>query len=188
MNKLRAFHPADALVGLSLAGLLLPEAVAYSGLANLPPQAAVIGLFAGLVCYALIGRSRYAIVTATSSSAAVLAAATLVLAANAAGQRVAFASMLVCATGIAFLLAGCARLGAMSSLIARPVLRGVSFGLALVIAVKQWPHIVGMHTHGTDFLALLAGIFRNVGAWQPMSLIGGVSALVGLAILERVRH
>jgi MFS superfamily sulfate permease-like transporter len=188
MNKIRAFHPADALAGLSLAGLLLPEAVAYSGLASLPPQAGVIGLFAGLVCYALIGRSRYAIVTATSSSAAVFAAATLALGANAAGQRLAFASILVCATGIAFLLAGCARLGAMSNLIARPVLRGFSFGLALVIAVKQWPHIVGMHAHSTDFLALLGEILRGVGAWQPTSLAVGVCALLGLFMLERVRH
>jgi MFS superfamily sulfate permease-like transporter len=188
MNKIRALHPADALTGLSLAGLLLPEAVAYSGLANLPPQAGVIGLFAGLVCYALIGRSRYAIVTATSSSAAVFAAATLALGANAAGQRLAFASILVCATGIAFLLVGCARLGAMSNLIARPVLRGFSFGLALVIAVKQWPHIVGMHAHSTDFLALLAEILRGVGVWQPTSLAVGVCALLGLFILERVRR
>jgi MFS superfamily sulfate permease-like transporter len=188
MNKIRALHPADALTGLSLAGLLLPEAVAYSGLANLPPQAGVIGLFAGLVCYALIGRSRYAIVTATSSSAAVFAAATLALGANAADQRLAFASILVCATGIAFLLTGCARLGAMSNLIARPVLRGFSFGLALVIAVKQWPHIVGMHAHSTNFLALLAEILRGVGAWQPTSLAVGVCALLGLFMLERVRR
>jgi MFS superfamily sulfate permease-like transporter len=188
MNKIRAFNAADALTGLSLAGLLLPEAVAYSGLANLPPQAGVIGLFAGLVCYALIGRSRYAIVTATSSSAAVLAAATLALGADAATQRVAFASILVCATGIAFLLAGCARLGAMSNLIARPVLRGFSFGLALVIAVKQWPHIVAMHVHSTDFLPLLAEILRNIGAWEPTSLAVGVGALLGLFMLGRVRH
>ena len=188
MNKIRAINPADAVAGLSLAGLLLPEAVAYSGLANLPPQAGVIGLFAGLICYALIGRSRYAIVTATSSSAAVFAAATAVLGADAAGQRLAFASILVCATGIAFLLAGCVRLGAMSNLIARPVLRGFSFGLALVIAVKQWPHIVGMHAHSTDFLGLLAEILRNVGAWQPASLVVGVCALLALFALERVRH
>ena len=188
MNKIPAINPADALAGLSLAGLLLPEAVAYSGLANLPPQAGVIGLFAGLVCYALIGRSRYAIVTATSSSAAVFAAATAALGSDAAGQHLAFASILVCATGIAFLLAGCARLGAMSNLIARPVLRGFSFGLALVIAVKQWPHIVGMHVHSTDFLALLAEILRSVGAWQPTTLAVGACALVGLFALERVRH
>ena len=188
MKTLRELHLADALTGLSLAGLLLPEAVAYSGLANLPPQAGVIGLFAGLICYALVGRSRYAIVTATSSSAAVLAAATLALGANAAAQRVAFASILVCATGIAFLLAGCARLGAMSNLIARRVLRGFSFGLALVIAVKQWPHIVGLHTHSTEFLSLLAEIFRNVGAWEPASLAVGVCALLGLFAFERVHR
>jgi sulfate permease, SulP family len=187
VSKIHLF-PADALTGLSLAGLLLPEAVAYSGLANLPPQAGVIGLFAGLICYALIGRSRYAIVTATSSSAAVFAAATSALGADAAGQRLAFASILVCATGIAFLLAGCARLGAMSNLIARPVLRGFSFGLALVIAAKQWPHIVGMHVVNTDFFALLAEILRNAGAWQPTSLAVGVGALLGLFLLERVRR
>ncbi len=66
----------DLLAGLSIAGLLLPEAVAYSSIAALPPQAGVIALFAGLVCYGLFGTSRFAIVSATSSSAAVLAAAT----------------------------------------------------------------------------------------------------------------
>jgi MFS superfamily sulfate permease-like transporter len=187
MHNSRAFDAADLLAGLSLAGLLLPEAVAYSGLANLPPQAGVIGLFAGLVCYALIGRSRYAIVTATSSSAAVFAAATLALGANAAGQRIAIGAVLVCATGIAFVLAGCARLGAMSNLIARPVLRGFSFGLALVIAVKQWPHIAGIEVHSGDFLPLLAEIIRRAGDWQPASLGVGLCALAGLFALSRVR-
>lgn len=188
MSSLRAFDGADVLAGLSLAGLLLPEAVAYSGLANLPPQAGVIGLFAGLVCYALIGRSRFAIVSATSSSAAVLAAATLALGADAASQRIAFASILVCGSGIAFLLAGSARLGAMSNLIARPVLRGFSFGLAVVIAVKQWPHIAGIQTHSTNFFSLLLEIVRGAGNWQAMSIAAGICALLGLFLLERVRH
>src|SRR6266436_9458536 len=185
MNKIRAINPADAVAGLSLAGLLLPEAVAYSGLANLPPQAGVIGLFAGLICYALIGRSRYAIVTATSSSAAVFAAATSALGADAGNQRLAFASILVCATGIAFLLAGCVRLGAMSNLIARPVLRGYAFGLALVIAVKQWPHLVGMHAQTADFFPLVAEMVRGTAAWQTPSLGCGLIALAGLFGLER---
>src|ERR1700682_4036685 len=67
---------ADLVAGLSIAGLLLPEAVAYSGIPGLPPQAGVIALLAGLVCYGLVGTSRFAIVSATSSSAAVLLAAT----------------------------------------------------------------------------------------------------------------
>ena len=77
----------DLLAGLAIAGLLLPEAVAYSGLANLPPQAGVMALFAGLVCYGLIGRSRIAIVSATSSSAAVLASALLALGASTLAER-----------------------------------------------------------------------------------------------------
>jgi MFS superfamily sulfate permease-like transporter len=177
---------ADFLAGLAIAGLLLPEAVAYSGLANLPPQAGVIALFAGLVCYGLIGRSPYAIVTATSSSAAVLASALLALGATGTAQKVMFASLLVVGTGVAFTLAGALRLGAISTLIARPVLRGYAWGLALVIAVKQWPQLVGVATHSTTFFALLAELVHDPGAWQLPSLACGVAALAGLFALERV--
>jgi MFS superfamily sulfate permease-like transporter len=76
----------------------------------------------------------------------------------------------------------------MSNLIARPVLRGFSFGLALVIAVKQWPHIVGMHARSTDFFAMLLEISRNAGAWNPTSLAAGVVALAALFMLGRVRR
>jgi sulfate permease, SulP family len=177
---------ADLLAGLSIAGLLLPEAVAYSGVANLPPQAGVIALFAGLLCYGLIGRSSYAIVTATSSSGAVLASALLALGATAVTARVAFASLLVVGAGCAFALAGALRLGAISSLIARPVLRGYSWGLALVIAVKQWPHLAGVEVHSTSFFALAAELARGYASWQLPSLGCGVMALAGLFVLERV--
>ena len=147
---------ADLIAGLSIAGLLLPEAVAYSGVANLPPQAGVIALFAGLICYGLIGRSRVAIVTATSSSAAVLASATLTLGGADLAQRLVLASILVTGAGLAFVLASVLRLGAISHLIARPVLRGYAFGLALVIAVRQWPHLVNLHTQSAGFFPLVA--------------------------------
>ena len=75
-----AVWAADLVAGISMAGLLLPEAVAYAGIAGVPPQAGLLGLFAGLVVYGLIGKSRFAIVSATSSSAAVLGATTLSIA------------------------------------------------------------------------------------------------------------
>ncbi len=176
----------DLLAGLSIAGLLLPEAVAYSGIANLPPQAGVVALFAGLVGYGLCGRSRYAIVTATSSSAAVLASALLALGITDLGARVVFGSLLVVGSGVAFMLAAALRLGAISSIIARPVLRGYAFGLALVIAVKQWPHLVGLHTHSSDFFALIYELLRGAGSWDAATLACGVVALAGLFLLERV--
>ena len=177
---------ADLIAGLSIAGLLLPEAVAYSGVASLPPQAGVIALFAGLLCYGLIGRSRVAIVTATSSSAAVLASATLTLGGGDLALRLALASILVAGAGAAFVLAAALRLGALSHLIARPVLRGYAFGLALVIAVKQWPHLVNLHTQATGFFPLVAEILRAHPSWHWPSLGCGLAALAGLMVLERV--
>jgi sulfate permease, SulP family len=186
MTAVRIASAADLLAGLSMAGLLLPEAVAYSGVANLPPQAGVIALFAGLICYGLIGRSRFAIVSATSSSAVVLASAMLALGASGAAQRAALAAVLVVGAGGAFLLAGVLRLGALSNLIARPVLRGYAFGLALVIAVKQWPTIAGVHAASSGFFALIAELARAFPAWQGASLGCGLAALAGLFALERV--
>jgi NAD(P)-dependent dehydrogenase (short-subunit alcohol dehydrogenase family) len=58
----------DVLAGLSVAGLLVPEAVAYSTIAGLEPPHAIFAALAGLVVYALLGRSSYAITTPTSSS------------------------------------------------------------------------------------------------------------------------
>jgi len=168
--------------------LLLPEAVAYSGVANLPPQAGVLALFAGLIFYGLIGRSRFAIVSATSSSGAVLASATMALGAADLGERLAFASILVVGAGVVFLLASAFRMGAVSNLIARPVLRGYAFGLALVIAVRQWPHLVQMHPHSNDVFSLVLELLRGAGDWHLPSLACGLGALAGLWILERAPH
>jgi sulfate permease, SulP family len=187
VNPRRFLDLADVLAALSIAGLLLPEAVAYSGVASLPPQAGVIGLFAGLICYGLLGRSRFAIVSATSSSAAVMAAATAALGTGDEATRVLLAGILVPCTGAAFLLAGGARLGAISNLIARPVLRGFTFGLALVITVKQIPALAGLPAHG-DFFALVRELLRTLPAADPAALTAGVAALVGLFVLERIRR
>lgn len=184
----RATLLPDLLAALSISGLLIPEAVAYSALAGLPPQAGVMALIAGLVCYGLTGSSRYAIVSATSSSAAVLAAATVALGADSPQQRFALGALLVMTAGAAFMLLGWAKLGAFSNLIARPVLRGYAFGLALVIALKQWPTLVGLHTSSSDFLPLLLEVTRHVAQWNHGSVAVGGSALLVLLLLGRWRR
>ncbi|HEY2345310.1 MAG TPA: SulP family inorganic anion transporter [Xanthomonadaceae bacterium] len=184
-----ASRGADVLAGLSIAGLLLPEAVAYSGIANLPPQAGVIALIVGLSCYGLLGRSRYAIVSATSSSAAVLAAGTLALASLHGVSRVAIAATMVVLTGALFLIAGAARLGGLSQLVARPVLRGFAFGLACVIAIKQLPHLAGLPALHGDFVPLLLWrLAQSSGLLQPYTLGCGIVALAMLFLGEHVRR
>ena len=55
----RKFLPGDALAGIIVATLLIPQAMAYALLAGLPPQ---VGIYAGmlpLAVYALLGSSQY---------------------------------------------------------------------------------------------------------------------------------
>ena len=177
---------ADVVAGVSMAGLLLPEAVAYSGIAGMPPQAGVLALFAGLLVYGLIGRSRFALVSATSSSAAVLGAATLSLAGHDAALRAALAAGLVLATGVAFLAAGAMRLGSICSFISKPVLRGFSFGLALVIIVKQCPKLVGTHPAADAAPALAWQLLAALPQWNWNALVLGLISLAALKLLARL--
>ncbi len=177
---------ADLIAGVSMAGLLLPEGVAYAGIAGLPPQAGMLALFAGLAVYGLIGRSRFALVSATSSSAAVLGAATLSLAGHDAALRAALAAGLVLATGLAFLAAGALRLGSICSFISRPVLRGFSFGLALVIILKQLPKLAGMRASADSAPAAAWELLAQWPQWNASALALGVAALVALKLLARL--
>jgi len=176
---------ADLVAGLSIAGLLLPEAVAYSGIAGLPPQAGVAALIAGLVCYGLVGKSRFAVVSATSSSAAVLLSVTHSIAPNDGARQLILADALILLTGIVFLIAGFARLGAASSFIAKPVLKGFTFGLAITIVLHQMPEIVGVQPGGADIYRFTAGLVGAIAAWNMTGLAIAVGAVVLLKVFSR---
>ena len=185
----RAHAPwQDAIAGLSIAGLLLPEAVAYSGIAGLPPQAGIIALFAGLACYGLFGTSRFAIVSATSSSAAVVGAAAASLAGGDAALRLTVAAALVLVTGGYFVLAGIARLGNVTDFIAKPVLRGFAFGLALVIIVRQVAAVVGVHPAAPELTRFVVDLIEHFAAWNWVGVGVGLSALGLLVVFGRFRQ
>ena len=178
----------DLLAGLSIAGLLLPEAVAYSSIAALAPQAGVIALFAGLLCYGVFGTSRFAIVSATSSSAAVLAAATATLADGDPQLRSTLAVGLVLMTGAFFLLAGLFKLGSVTSFIAKPVLRGFAFGLALTIILKQVASVVGVHLTETNLVRFLPQLLEQLPQWNWVAAAVGAVALALLWLFARFRR
>jgi high affinity sulfate transporter 1 len=178
----------DLLAGLAVAGLLVPEAVAYSSIAGLPPQYGVIALLAGLTCYGLVGRSRFAIVSATSSSAAVLAAATASLVPGDASLKLALASGMVLLTGLFFLLAGFARMGSISAFIGKPVLRGFTFGLTLIIIAKQLPNILGVQPQHDGILRGSFDLLAQFSRWNPVCIGMGLGALALLFVLKPYRR
>ena len=178
------------VAGVSVAGLLVPEAIAYAGIAGLAPQHAVVASVAGLLAYACIGSSRYAIVTPTSSSAAILAAAVATLSASglASTETVVSASALVLLVGVLFMLAAVARLGHLAAFISRPVLRGFAFGLAITIVVKQLPHIAGVPVTGGGPAQVLLQLGRQFSSWNAWSLGLGGAAYLCLRVFKRVPY
>jgi MFS superfamily sulfate permease-like transporter len=181
---------ADVLAGLSVAGLLLPEAVAYAGIGGVPPVHALAAAVVGLLVYAAIGRSRFAIVAPTSSSAAIMAASVADIAVDPSQRAtlgLALGLAMVLAAGGFFLAAGAARLGSMAAFVSRPVLRGFAFGLAVTIVVKQLPLVVGVQGVGGMPLRVLLGLAARVRDWNWFSAGIGVAALLLLLGLRRLR-
>ena len=175
----------DLIAGLSIAGLVLPEALAYAGIAGVPPLSGLLAAIAGLLCYALLGTSRFAIVASTSSSAAVLASALHSLPGVSAGQALEFSAAMVLMAGLLFMLCSALRLGRMAQFIARPVVRGFTLGLAVIITARQLAKLCGFHATHTALAPLLAELFQRRSEWQGASLLLGVAALAMLVLLRR---
>ncbi|AZI35407.1 putative sulfate transporter [Caenibius tardaugens NBRC 16725] len=175
----------DLIAGLSVAGLMLPEAVAYSAIAGLPAQHAIFTAIAGAAMYAFVGGSRFAIVSPTSSSATILAAMIGMTAADDATKAM-FAAITTFFVGLIFVIAGLLRLGGLTSFVSRPVLRGFALGLAVTIIIKQLPIIAGIDLgHGTIW-HILTGLAVQLPHWNWASVIIGFLALAALLMLRRI--
>lgn len=169
----------DLLAGIALAGLLVPEGMAYAGIAGVPPQMGLYSAMAGMFVYALFGTSRQLAVTATSSSAAMLAALVAPLAGGDATRYAVLASGAALAAGIVFLLGGALKLGAVSEFISKPVLKGFVFGLALTIMLKQAHKLTGVSSGQGNFFRLVWHVitsFRELNLWT--CAVGAVALAV----------
>jgi SulP family sulfate permease len=178
--------------GLCVAGLLLPEAVAYAGLAHLPVGHALTALVVGLAIYAVFGRSRFAIVAPTSSTAT-LAAATAVsmtggFSATSAIAYTQTVMALVLLCGVMLILLAFARQGQLSSFISRPVLKGFAFALAVTIVIKQLPDALGFelpHEVQSDPFHVLAYAAMHWQAWHVPSIAVALIAAVLITVSRR---
>lgn len=169
----------DALAGISVAGVLLPEAVAYAAIAGVEPLHALIAALAGLLAYPWMGTSRFAIVAPTSAAAAVFASTSVQ-----GGPAMGFA--LVVLTGGLLLAAGFLRAGFLGAFISRAVLRGFAWALALTIVVRQLPHLVGLSVHATLPGELLRQLLHQATHWHRPSMAIGAGALVMWLLLYRM--
>ncbi|WP_432744755.1 SulP family inorganic anion transporter [Methylobacter sp. G7] len=176
---------ADAVAGLSVAFILLPEAVAYAAIAHLPIQHAITAALVGLICYAWLGKSHFAIVAPTSSAAALLAAVVLSLHPVDGNTAEGLGFALVILTGAGLILFAKAGLGRLSAFVSRPVLHGFSFALAVTIIIKQLPIMLGSKVSAADPFSIVVELIHQVHEWAFWSAVIGFGALILLWGLKK---
>jgi sulfate permease, SulP family len=174
----RRLSIADVVAGLSITFILLPEAVAYAAIAHLSIQAAITAALAGLICYAWLGGSHFAIVTPTSSAAALLAAVVLSLHPLDGNAGEALGVALVILTGVGLIVFAKAGLGRLSAFVSRPVLHGFSFALALTIILKQLPIVLGIQVSAPDPFRIISELIHHAHEWSLWSSAIGFGALL----------
>ncbi|HQR25831.1 MAG TPA: SulP family inorganic anion transporter [Nocardioides sp.] len=182
----RAWLTRDAVAGLTLWALVVPEAMAYASIAGVPPQFGLYSVPLAVLAYAWLGSSPRLFVGPSSTIAALTATAVAPLAAVASDQYVVLTAMLSLLTGAVFLVLAALRMGFISRLFAEPVLDGFIIGLGFYVAVGQLPKLVGTEKHEGNTLQQLAGLLSDAGSWNTATLVVGVGSLAALMLLHRL--
>ena len=162
----RAWLPVDVMAGLTIWALMVPQALAYAGIAGVPVQNGLYVMPLAAVGYALLGSSRHLFV-GPSATVATLSASTVAVVATAStgsAEYIALTAALTLMVGVIYIAGGLARMGFVARFFARPVLEGFIVGLGLYIAIGQLPKVVGIAKPSGDTLPVLVQHRRPTSA------------------------
>ncbi len=170
----------DIFAGLVLTAILVPAGMGYAEAAGLP---AIYGLYATIVplmAYALFGPSRILVLGPDSSLVAIISATVLPLAGANADRAPVLAAMLAILSGVLCILAGVAKFGFITDLLAKPIRYGYLNGIALTVLISQLPKILGFSAQGERLYQRVASLALGMveGRVNWISFAIGFSSLI----------
>ncbi len=173
-----ATFQSDALSGITVAVVLIPQAMAYAMLAGMPP---VYGLYAAAVT-PLIGAlwgSLRQLATGPIAIMSLLVLTTLTpLAEPGSEQFIKLAFLLAFMVGILYLLIGIFRLGLVMFFISHSAVKGFTAAAALIIIATQLPHFLGLSVSRHEYiLPRLLEIVKGLPALNIPTTAVGILAI-----------
>lgn len=178
---------SDLGAGLTIAAMLVPQAMAYALLAGLPPE---VGLYAATVpvlIYAVFGTSRQLAVGPVAIVSLLTATALAPLAEEGTADYLAAAAVLALMVGAVHLVLGFGRLGFLVNFLSHAVLVGFTAAAALIIGSSQIKHLFGVSIDRSEhFHETIADTAAALGDTNGPTLALGLSALVTLFALKRL--
>jgi high affinity sulfate transporter 1 len=182
----RADLRPDAIAGIVSWGVMVPVAMAYAGLAGMPPETGLVTAFAAMAAYAIFGTSRHLKVTASSSVAIMSASVVVAIAAGNASYFIPLSAALAILVGLILVVAGAARLGFLSQFLAASVVTGFVIGLAVTITISQLPALLGIPAVGGTIIQRCIAILESLDDIDPYTAILGIASAVGILVLRGV--
>ncbi len=183
----REWFRSDAVAGLTVAAVVIPQSMGYAAIAGLPVQAGLYTALAGMLVYPLLGSSRPLSVSTTSAIAMLAATEVAVVAAldpNIAASAV--ASALALLVGGFLVAARVLRLGFLANFMSEPVLVGFKAGVGVAIMVGQLKSVLGVSFAGQSTMAMLRELPGVIGQTHWPTLLVAATGLVLLLGLPMV--
>lgn len=174
----------DVVAGVTVAAYLVPQVMAYAGVAGLPAVAGLWAALPALLIYAVLGSSRSLSMGPESTTALMTAAAIAPLAAGSPARYAVLAAGLAVAVGVLALVAWLARLGFVADLLSRPVLIGYLAGVALLMIGGQLGRLTGVPVSGRTFPDQVTSFARHLGDVQPGTIALAALMLVFLFVMR----
>lgn len=179
---------SDIIAGLTVSGVLVPQAMAYAFLVGLPPQMGLYAIIPSVAVGALFGSSSH-VITAPVGIVSLLTITALVPFAQLGTATYVFlATILAITVGFVQLGLGVFRFGFLARLIPHSVLIGFSSAAAIIIAATQVPALFGFSiTQKEHVWETLHELFVHSVDAHFITAVLGVSALVLLLLIKRAR-
>ena len=182
----RSRVPAEALAGLTLAAVGIPEVLGYAKIAGMPVVTGLYTMLLPLAVYAVLGSSRHLVVAADSATAAILAAALTGLAAVGSEQYVKLAGLAALLTAGMLLIARLARLSFLANFLSRTVLVGFLTGVGIEVAAGQLPAMLGVSAAGRSTVPKLANTVRALPHVRLADVVISIGVIVVVMVALRI--
>nr|WP_221218079.1 MULTISPECIES: SulP family inorganic anion transporter [unclassified Mycolicibacterium] len=179
---------ADVLAGLSTGAVVIPLAMAYATVANMPVQMGLYTCIIPVLVYAFIGGSRIASVT-TSSTVSTLTASTMLAGGVLIGSEDQRGDLitLTLLVGLFLLAARVFRLGMLVDNISDMTLVGIKVAVGLTVMAAQLPKLLGVppHPHTTGFFKVAWAALSDIPAASLVTVVVSAACLVVLLLLTK---
>jgi sulfate permease, SulP family len=182
----RSWLATDALAGMTLLAIAVPEQLATSRLAGMPPVTGFYAFVAGTVLFALLGSNPRMSVGADSTIAPLFAVGVAGVAASGTPRFHELVGVLAVMVGVLVALVWLARLGWISELLSAPIIAGFLAGIAVIIIVHQLPDLLGVPGSGGSTLHRIGSVISQLGQLSVPTLVIGLAVLALMVAADRI--